>query len=357
MIKYLYKRIRICTCLCAQGLSILLTLLLCVSLTCFSQDIHFSQFFEAPLLRNPALAGLFSGDMRLQTIYRNQWNSVTVPYQTVSLNGEYKLPVGKSNDFLTLGGEILYDRSGSLALTSTHVLPTLNYHKSLNNERNMYLSLGFMGGLVQRRLDGSKITTNSQFNGINYDPVLSNGETFPNDGFIYFDASTGMSFNTQLGENEDNNIFLGLAYHHFNKSANVTFYGDKTIEMIPKWVASAGVRMSMTDYSFITFHADYSIQGTSTETIGGMLYSYKLDDPSDPTYIFHAGAFVRWKDAIIPVVKMEFKPMAIALSYDVNISQLKTASNGRGGLELSLSYQTYFDRHNSTKDAVLCPRF
>ncbi len=322
-----------------------------------SQDIHFSQFFEAPLLRNPALAGLFSGDLRIQTIYRNQWNSVTVPYQTGSLNGEYKLPVGKGNDFLTLGGEILYDRSGSLALTSTHVLPVLNYHKSLNNERNMYLSLGFMGGLVQRKLDRSKITTNSQFNGIGYDPSLSDGETFINNGFSYFDASTGMSLNTQIGENEDDNIFIGAAYHHFNNSAKVSFYGDAGIEMIPKWVFSAGIRMSMTDYSFITFHADYSQQGSSTETIGGMLYSYKLDDPSDPKYIFHAGALVRWKDAIIPIVKMEYKPVAIALSYDVNISQLKTASSGRGGLELSVSYQTYFDRQNSTKEAVLCPRF
>ena len=322
-----------------------------------SQDIHFSQFFEAPLLRNPALAGLFSGDLRLQTVYRNQWNSVTVPYQTGSLNGEYKLPVGKGNDFLTIGGEVLYDRSGSLALTSTHVLPVLNYHKSLNNDRNMYLSLGFMGGLVQRRLDRSKITTNSQFNGTGYDPSLGNGETFINNGFSYFDASTGMSFNTQVGENEDNNIFIGASYHHFNKSAKVSFYGDGALEMIPKWVFSAGLRMSMTDYSFITFHADYSTQGTSTETIGGMLYSYKLDDPVDPKYIFHAGAFIRWKDAIIPVVKMEYKPIAIALSYDVNISQLKIASSGRGGLELSLSYQTYFDRQNSTKEAVLCPRF
>ena len=127
--------------------------------------------------------------------------------------------------------------------------------------------------------------------------------------------------------------------------------------MIPKWVFSAGVRMSMTDYSFFTFHADYSQQGPNTEIIGGMLYSYKLDDPADPKYIFHAGAFVRWKDAIIPVVKIEFKPVAIAVSYDVNISQLKTASSGRGGMELSLSYQTYFDRKNSTKEAVLCPRF
>jgi len=49
---------------------------------CFSagaQDIHFSQFFETPLLRNPALAGIFTGDVRIQAVYRTQWASVTVP--------------------------------------------------------------------------------------------------------------------------------------------------------------------------------------------------------------------------------------------------------------------------------------
>jgi type IX secretion system PorP/SprF family membrane protein len=322
----------------------------------FSQDIHFSQFFETPLLRNPALAGIFNGDFRMQGVYRTQWNSVTVPYQTASLNAEYKLPVGRSNDFLTLGGEVLYDKAGSVALTTTHLLPVLNYHKSLNDQRNMYLSIGFMGGLVQRRLDPSKITTNNQYSGTGYDPGLSNGENFSNYGYTYFDASTGLSFNTQIGNNIDNNIFLGAAYHHFNKSAKISFFGNDTIEMNPKWVFSAGVRMSVTDYSYITFHGDYSRQGPNTEIIGGVIYSHKLDDPSDPKYILHAGAFLRWKDALVPVVKLEYKPFSVALSYDVNVSPLKTASYGRGGMEMSISYQAFINR-NSSRNDVLCPRF
>ena len=85
--------------------------------------------------QNPALAGIFSGDPRIQGVYRNQWNSVTVPYQTGSLNAEYKLPVGHSDDYLTLGGEILYDKAGTVALTATHILPVINYHKSLSQEK------------------------------------------------------------------------------------------------------------------------------------------------------------------------------------------------------------------------------
>ena len=334
-----------------------LVILLILTTPVVAQDIHFSQFFETPLLRNPALAGIFSGDVRMQSVYRTQWNSVTVPYQTVSLNGEYKLPVGRANDFLTLGAQLLYDKAGTAALTATHVLPTLNYHKSLSAERNMYLSIGFMGGLVQRRIDRSKITTNSQYDGTTYNGTLADGENFSKTSYSYFDGSVGMSFNTQVGDNTDNNIFIALAYHHFNKAPKISFYGNTGYEMIPKWVGSAGVRMNVNEYSFLTIQADYSKQGTYTELIGGALISWKLDDMEDPRYILHAGAFLRWKDAMIPVVKLEFKPLAVSVSYDANISQLKSASGGRGGLEIALTWQKYLTRDNSTSDALRCPRF
>jgi len=334
-----------------------LLFLLAITPAVIAQDIHFSQFFETPLLRNPALAGIFSGDIRAQAVYRTQWNSVTVPYQTVSLNAEYKLPIGKANDFLTLGGQVLYDKAGTVALTATQVLPTLNYHKSLSSERNMYLSLGMMGGLVQRRIDRSKITTNSQFDGTTYNGGLYDGESFSKTSYSYFDGSVGMSFNTQVGENTDNNIFIGAALHHFNKASNISFYGRAETEMTPKWVGSAGVRMAVNEFSYLTFHADYSKQGTFTETIAGALYSWKLDDAEDPKYILHAGAFFRWKDAMVPVVKLEFKPLSVAVSYDANISQLTPASKGRGGFEMSLTYQKYTNRNNSSLEALRCPRF
>ena len=337
--------------------TVLIAFIFLIENKCSAQDIHFSQFSETPLLRNPALAGIFNGDFRIQAVYRNQWNSVTVPYETSSINAEYKLPVGHGDDFLTIGGAILYDKAGTISLTATHVLPVLNYHKSLSAERNMYLSAGFAAGIVQRKLDWSKVTTNSQFNGTDYDPTLGNGEAFTNDNYLYFDGRAGLSFNTQIGENVDNNIFLGIALHHFNQSARVSFYNSPDVQVIPKWVFSAGLKMSVNDYAYVTFHGDYSKQGTSSEIIGGLLYSLKLDDPAEPKYEISGGGFLRWKDAFIPVVKIEARPLTFAISYDVNVSQLKAGSQSRGGFELSISYQKFIDRNNSSREAVRCPRF
>ncbi len=332
-------------------------MLICLWHLCKAQDIHFSQFFETPLLRNPALAGIFSGDVRVQSVYRSQWNSVTTPYITGSLNAEYKKQVGISDDFLTIGGQLLYDKAGTVALTSTHILPVLNYHKSLSSEKNTYLSLGFMGGLVQRRIDRSKVTTNSQYDGTGFNPTLADGESFTKTSYSYLDASVGLSFNAQLGENIDDNLYLGLAYHHFNKTTKASFYGKANYEMIPKWVASGGLRLNMSDYSFFTIQGDYSKQGPYTEILAGTLFSYKLDAMEEPKYILHAGGFIRINDAFIPVVKLDFKPLSVAVSYDANISQLKSASTGRGGMEISLTYQKFLAKDNSSVNAVRCPKF
>ena len=330
---------------------LLLAAVCLLSSVVYSQDIHFSQFFEAPLLRNPSLAGIFTGDIRVQAVYRDQWNSVTNAYKTGSINGEYKMPIGKAEDFITAGLQILYDRAGTVSWTSTHVLPALNYHKSLSAEKNSYLSLGFMGGGVWRSFDRSKMTTNTQYDG------QGDGETFIDSKYNYVDGAVGMSYNTQLNDNPDNNIFFGLAYHHITKPKN-SFYRNGSAQVEAKWVASGGVKFSVTPASYITLQADHSRQGKFIETVAGALYGIKIGPDLDhPNYTLHGGSFLRWNDAIIPVIKLDYSPFSASISYDVNISKLKTSSYGRGGFEFAISYVGFLDRDNSSLNAVNCPRF
>jgi len=331
----------------------ILVLLICPA-TARAQDIHFSQFYEAPLLRNPALAGIFTGDYRIQTLFRDQWNSFNNAYRTGSLSGEYKWAVGKTNDYLTTGLEILYDKAGTAALTTTEAMPALNYHKSLSNEKPMYLSVGFMGGIVQKTLDLSKVTTNNQYNGTAYDPALPTGETILNPNIHYLDGALGLSFNTAFGADYKNTLYLGAAYFHLNRPRN-SFYQDPTVELDPKIVFSAGVHSIINDYIGFTIEADHSQQGSAQETIGGVMISYKLGDDLDKSdYVFNLGSYIRWGDAIIPVIKLESNAFTVGLSYDVNISSLQTVSEGRGGFELSLSYIGFLQHENPR---YLCPKF
>jgi type IX secretion system PorP/SprF family membrane protein len=316
-----------------------------------AQDIHFSQFYETPLYRNPALAGIVSGDVRVQTVYRNQWNSIANAYKTSSLNAEYKMPIGGADDYLTVAAQMFYDKAGTSNLTTTHFLPALNYHKSISSNRNTYLSLGFMGGIVQRRFNRSKITTNSQYEG------RGDGESLNATNYSHFDGSVGMSLNSSFGESAGNSFIIGAAYHHINKPKNA-FYANAGIVLKPKYVFSAAMKFSVTEISYLNIQTDVSRQGSSQEIIGGMMYGVKIGpDWERPDYVLHAGTFLRLNDAIMPTIKIDYNPFSVGLSYDVNISQLKTSSYGRGGFELSLTYVGFLNRDNSSLNAIRCPQY
>jgi hypothetical protein len=166
-----------------------------------------------------------------------------------------------------------------------------------------------------------------------------------------------MTFNSTINGNANDNYFVGLAYHHLNRPKN-SFYKNPSIELDPKFVVSTGIKFTLNETSYFTIQADYTKQGAYTELIGGALYSYKIgEDIENPQYTVHFGAFMRAKDAFIPMLKLDYRPFSIAFSYDSNISELKTASQSNGAMELSISYIGFFDRDNSTKNAVLCPKF
>ena len=104
--------------------------------------------------------------------------------------------------------------------------------------------------------------------------------------------------------------------------------------------------------------ADHSIQGQFKETIGGAFYGIKIGPELDnPLYTLHGGLFMRWNDALIPAVKVDYSPFSMTFSYDINLSKLKTSSYGRGGFELGISYIGFTQRDNSSLNAVLCPKF
>ncbi|MFB6455083.1 PorP/SprF family type IX secretion system membrane protein [Chitinophaga sp. Hz27] len=322
-----------------------------------AQDIHLSQFYETPILRNPALIGIFNGDVRVQAVYRNQWNSVTTAYQTGTLSGEIKFPVGQGNDYLTTGLQFTYDRAGTSKLQSTQVFPAINYHKSLNSDKTSFLSLGFMGGYVQRQFDPNNMTFDNQYTGGRFDPTMPTGEEgkLALRGYGYLDAGFGLSYNSVI--REDVNYYLGVGYYHFQGS-KVSFYADKTIQLQPKLTFNAGISIPLDERVKVVAEYNQLHQGTYSEYIGGAMLRYALMDRGlESTRGIYGGLFLRWNDAIIPTVKLDMDKYELGMSYDANISQLRTASQSFGGFEISLVFKGFLNSRNSTLESVNCPRF
>ena len=87
-----------------------------------AQDIHFSQVDANPLLLNPAYAGFYDGVGRFGVIYRNQWASVSTPFQTFAITGEMALWRNSSHSSgFSAGLSLFNDHAGTLGRPSYRV--------------------------------------------------------------------------------------------------------------------------------------------------------------------------------------------------------------------------------------------
>lgn len=331
----------------------------------FAQDVGFSQLYDQPLLRNPALAGIFTGDVRFTASYRNQWQSVTIPYRTFGLSTELKFPVNIiPDDNLTIGLQLFRDMAGTSEFSAMQLLPAVNYSLPLSSETNSYLSLAFMAGLRQQQFDPAKLILNDQFiatgNG-SFSIAPSSRQGFNNTNVNYFDFSAGLSYNGVMRDAID--YYIGAAMFHITQP-KVGFFEDHTIMLNKKLTFNLGVSAPVTETDRVILYGDYFRQydnqfkpaGVSTSQFG-VMYSHDLYAVDDDRTSFSLGMLYRVNDAIIPVVQWELSKFVIGASYDVNISQLVTASQYRGGFELTLSYRGLLNNQQSERRQVLCPRF
>lgn len=317
-----------------------------------AQDINFSQFYELPLLRNPAISGLFTGDLRITSAFRNQWGSVTVPYRTQALGAELKMGIN-SVDYLALGVQITNDVAGDSKLGKTAILPSLTFHKSINGDKDTYLSAGFSGGPVQQRFDASKLSFDDQFVNGSYSATNPTRQVFTNTNITYYDASVGLLFSSVFGNGVK--YYLGGAYFHFTQP-KVAFSAANDVRLNKKLVFNAGLAAPTSDADKFILYSDVFSQGGSTQVQGGAMYKHDVVTyEEDDAVSLSAGAFVRWNDAVMPVVKLDYYKLGIGVTYDVNISKLRSASSARGGFEVTASYRTFLNIRNSSAAAVRCP--
>lgn len=316
------------------------------------QDINFSQFYELPLLRNPSLAGIYKGDMRLTSAFRNQWQSVSAPYQTTALGFEVRTSLFQnSSDYVSAGIQLTNDVAGDSRLGKTQVLPMLTYHKLVSGNTNTYLSLGFMGGPVQQKFNPTALRFDDQFVNGAYTPLNPTQQTFSRTSLTYWDAAVGMNLSGEIGFAK---AYLGAAYFHFTQP-KVAFDQLSDIRLNKKLVFNFGLNMPMSDYDDMIIYSDVFFQGGNRQIQGGAIYMHHfLTVGEEEDLGFGVGGFYRWNDAVIPVVKVNWYKMSLGVTYDVNVSKLKPASIYRGGLEVALSYKAYLNIMNTSLQKVRC---
>jgi type IX secretion system PorP/SprF family membrane protein len=329
----------------------LVMLAACISLSVTAQDPHFSQFFSSPLTLNPALTGKFDGTLRVAGNYRNQWPAFNNVYTTSTASLDFSIlnNVLPENDTWGIGLIALTDKAGGNILKTTFGGISTAYHKALNEDGFSQIGIGFQAMYGQKRLDYSKLyyedmLTPFGFTGVTQE-VYNNKDLDVN----YFDVNAGLIYT--VSTNDRNNFYIGASMYHINRPKE-SFKGGN-------WNVAARTTISAGGYfpvsEGLTLHTSgiYQTQGKATETtIGGALSSSLNYDETNPTNIY-GGVWMRIKDALIPYLGLEFAGMRFGASYDINISGLKSGSQSRGGMEISLIYiKKPVDGKN-----VPCPKF
>lgn len=311
------------------------------------QDAQFSQFYNAPSILNPSLAGAFNGNIRLQINYKDQWRSISAPYKTFNFSCDMGLLKNKGKTgFLGVGVSFSSDRAGSSQLGLNQANLSIAYHLKISDLNN--LSAGLIAGFAQRTIDYSKLQWNSQYDGSNFNPSLPSYETGYSENNTYPDFGAGIEWTHTRGEqyataNDQLFINAGIAVFHFNQP-NISFYSSATDNLPTKIIfhGKTQIGLSGTKYSLVPVIL-YIQQGKQKDIIAGGSIRIKLIEESKYTGFNKAaaislGGLYRYADAFIPYVQLEFTDYTVGLSYDVNISGLTNATSGRGGFEISLRW-------------------
>lgn len=315
---------------------------LAISFHLSAQDVHFSQFYQAPSRLNPALTGKFHGGYRVTGIFRTQWASVTVPYQTINISAD-------ARDYLNVGGlgagiDLFYDQAGDANLGSFNINISGSYTFGLVDKGKHHMTIGGQFGYAKKQLDPSKLVFDN-----------NGGQTIEsfNPGFSYFNANIGMLWETQFTRR--NKLQLGLAVHNLTQPTYKYYQNDQN-KLDLRLSVHGLYKFMVTDNFDLIPGFLFQSQGSHKEFDIGMNVKYTINQRRKDYRAVYLGIWTRANDAAYIIAAMDYNKLNVGISYDINYSSLNVASRARGGFEISLIY-TFSEPLPTRQRFKTCPAY
>jgi type IX secretion system PorP/SprF family membrane protein len=322
-----------------------------------AQDLHFSQFYAAPLNANPGNTGAINSDIRVYSLYRMQWFTVTNPYKTFNIAADG--PIFKkrmlSDDFFAAGINITNDNDGPVHLKTQSYNALVSYTKFIGGRQKHNITLGYSIGYNIKSVALGGVMWDSQYdpNAGTYNPAYGTAEG--GGGIGYLDMSTGIVWNFRT-----NHLFrsaLGFSFHHFT-APRVSIIGGSE-RLIPKFGVQWNIGYKLSETSNTTLMPSLIAyqQGSSLLLNGGLNVKYVLEEASRYTdnqtdKAFYIGVFYRFRDAVYVTFRYDYKEFSFGAAYDINASKLVEATKTVGGFEIFLQYKGIFKNKLSKKSNV-----
>lgn len=297
------------------------------------QDIHFSQFNFSPMNLNPALAGQFDGDYRLVANHRNQWRSVTRPYNTTGGSADARQPFDIKN--LGAGLSMYTDKAGDSELSTLQFNLAASYLLPITSDSLHSVAFGVQTGLTHRKINYDDLNFDQQYSNGIYNPDAASGEAFARDARTYLNLNLGASWFWKVAHRKQ--ITAGIALHNISKPRQ-SFFNDPEIRLDMRWTAHVSAEWQVSEKIDVLPSLLVMFQGPHRQFTPGALGRYVLKDYPGIYRALLFGWHGRTRDAGFITAGLEYDNWQVGVSYDINFSQLNVASNYRGGFEISAIY-------------------
>lgn len=313
----------------------------------FSQDTHFSMFYKAPIMLNPANTGNFEGKFRIISNYRKQGDFSTNPYSTNVFS--FDAPIFYFNRLGSIGITILNDRTANRTLNTSELLVTTAHFIKIS--KYSYLHMGFGFAAVNKYIDQDYLTFPNQFdNSIgSFNPNLDNKEPFDSYNKWYADLSWGLMWSMITPEIK---CQIGIAMFHYNKPT--LDFISLNYKINPKYQTHLYLEKTFSNSIYIKPKFLYNYQNKASEMLIGSDVGIKFDtDFFKNIYIgsYFRGGINRISDAITINTGLSYKHFNFNFSYDYSVNLL----NNDTSFEVAIFY--ILPRLEVDKRAIQCEIF
>ncbi len=313
-----------------------------------SQDPIYSQFYNAHLQLNPALAGNTISPL-VQLNYRNQWPSLPNIYTTYSVS--YDQYIGKLNS--GVGFMVLSDNAGEGTLQTTGLTGYYSYRIKVRG--NTYIKGGMEVGYNNLSLDWNKLQFGDAIDPVN-GPISPGGTPYPSSesvpetnsknyltvgaGFVVYNPkyyfgmslknlnSPDISFigNTATGQSANSSLPARISLH--GGTQIILKQGNNKVD--PTFISPNIMYLNQAGYSQLNVGAYLSVNKIQ----GGLWYRHSL---------FNGDALI----TSFGVRKDFFK---ISYSFDITMSQLTIRQGGSHEIGIILNFDHLYPKRQDYND-------
>lgn len=322
-------------------------ILILFSLTSFSQEGQFSQYYASSSVLNPAFIGT-NPNFSVNTNYKRTGTQSSEAFlELMQASVSYPIKKQTSRDFQigAVGMTFWRESRGELGIyTAQKVLLTGAYAIKLSRLTNQRVVFGLQGGVVQNQISGNNFEWGSQFSQyIGFDDTRD-GEVVSSEAIYFPTVNFGVIYSTFDNDNyyvRDREVLIGISADYLN---------EPKIEQPGLGITSRSRIFKAFGYSTFALAPRFSVSPTgyvlysdgNEQLNAGVYFSSLVSLPrAINSVVIQAGSWYRYNDSIILLAGVKINELRLGMSVDLNATDFDVndaLGNNLPSFELSITY-------------------